>query len=323
MKLKAFILLLIVLPVTVISAQKKEDYKPYTIQSTYNKLKKKYPNVSPIQPLISNKIKLKENRVYKKVNQTKLKLDLYLPKSNIKNQRFPLVFLIHGGGWLTGQKENQRVMAQHLALHGYIAVTASYRLGLEAPYPAAVIDLKDALVWLRQHAKKYKIHTGQISVLGTSAGGQLATLIGVTPNTKLYEPDRFVSEDVQAIINIDGIVSFIHPEAHQEGAMASIWLNGTRESNWKNWKEASPLEYVNENAPPMLFINSSQDRFHAGRDDLISILKNHDIYNEVHTLEDSPHSFWLLHPWFEPTLKITVNFLNKLFYPYKKEMKIE
>ena len=105
--------------------------------------------------------------------------------------------------------------------------------------------------------------------------------------------------------------------------MASIWLNGTRESNWKNWKEASPLEYVNENAPPMLFINSSQDRFHAGRDDLISILKNHDIYNEVHTLEDSPHSFWLLHPWFEPTLKITVNFLNKLFYPYKKEIEIE
>ncbi|WP_242092888.1 alpha/beta hydrolase [Aestuariivivens sediminicola] len=315
MKLKAFILLLIVLPITVISAQKKENYKPYTIQSTYNKLKKKFPNVSPIQPLVSNKIKIKENRVYKKVNQTKLRLDLYLPKSNIKNQRFPLVLLIHGGGWLTGQKENQRVMAQHLALHGYIAVTASYRLGLEAPYPAAVIDLKDALVWLRQHAKKYKIHTGQISVLGTSAGGQLATLIGVTPNSERFEPDTSVSEVVQAIINIDGIVSFIHPEAYQEGAMASIWLNGTRESNWKNWKEASPLEYVNENAPPMLFINSSQDRFHAGRDDLISILKNHDIYNEVHTLEDSPHSFWLLHPWFEPTLKITVNFLNKLFYP--------
>ncbi|WP_242082402.1 alpha/beta hydrolase [Aestuariivivens sediminis] len=315
--LTAIILLIFIFSVEIY-AQKKEDYQPYTIENTYKKLKKKYPNISPIQPLSSNKFRCRTNVIYKKADHGKLKLDIYIPKSHDKKQTFSTVLLIHGGGWLTGHRENQRIMAQHLALQGYIGVTASYRLGFEAPYPAAVIDLKDAIVWLRTHAKKYKINPDQIAVLGASAGGQLATLIGVTANASLYEPDRFVSDQVQAIVNIDGIVSFIHPEAAAESkpgktSMAGIWLNGEKEENFKTWKEASPLEYVNDNTPPILFINSSQPRFHAGRDAMIAILNEHHIYNETHTLENSPHSFWLMHPWFEPTLNFTVQFLDKLF----------
>ena len=72
------------------------------------------------------------------------------------------------------------------------------------------------------------------------------------------------------------------------------------------------MEYVNENTPPTLFINSAQPRFHAGRDDMVAILNKYNIYNEIHTIPDSPHSFWLMHPWFEMTLDYTVNFLNKV-----------
>lgn len=293
-------------------SQEKKTFKPYTIESTYQKLKKHYDFITPIQPLVSNKIVAKENITYKKTKKEKLKLDIYLPNDKTK-KTYPAVLLIHGGGWLTGQKENERIMAQHLALNGYVAVTASYRLGLVAPYPAAVMDLKDAIRWMRKHAKKYYINPTKFAVLGASAGGQLATLIGVTPNSAIYGTDKTVSNEVQAIVNIDGITSFIHPEADAEGEMASIWLNGSRQENWKNWKEASPLEYVNKNTPPTLFINSAQQRFHAGRDDMIAILNKYNIYNEVHTIADTPHSFWLMHPWFETTLSYTVTFLNRVF----------
>lgn len=309
---KIFCLTILLFFILIASSQEKHsEFKPYNIETTYQKLKKKYPNTSPIQPLISNKIKAKENIVYKSLSGTKLKVDIYSPKDKSHNN-YPAVLLIHGGGWLTGSKENQRVMAQHLALNGYVAVSVEYRLGLEAPYPAGVIDLKDAIKWLRKKAKKHQINPDKIAVLGASAGGQLATLIGVTPNSSIYGFDQAVSDEVQAIINIDGIVSFIHPEASAEGKMASIWLDGSRQTNWKNWKEASSLEYVNGSTPPILFINSSQARFHAGRDDMITILNQHHIYNEVHTIEDSPHSFWLVHPWFETTLNFTVKFLNKI-----------
>ncbi|MCR8666792.1 alpha/beta hydrolase [Aestuariibaculum sp. M13] len=298
-------------------AQKKEDYKPYTIENTVVKLKKDYPDITPITPLISNDVVYCENVTYKKTETSKLKLDVYRPKSNNKKEIYPAVLLIHGGGWLVGSKENQRIMGQHLALNGYVGIPVSYRLGFEAPYPAAVNDLKDAIIWVKKHAKKYHINPDKIVVLGTSAGAQLATLIGVTPNTSLYHSNSKISNEVKAIVNIDGVVSFIHPEAAAESkpgkqSMAGIWLNGEKDENFNLWKEASPLEYIGKNTPPTLFINSSHPRFHAGRDDMLHILNQHNIYNETHTLSGSPHSFWLVNPWFETTLNHTVNFLNKV-----------
>ncbi len=293
-------------------SQEKKTFKPYTIEGTYKKLRKHYDFITPIQPLVSDKIVAKENITYKKIKKEKLKLDIYLPNDKTR-KAYPAVLLIHGGGWLTGQKENERIMAQHLALNGYVTVTVSYRLGLIAPYPAAVIDLKDAIRWMRKHAKKYNIDPSKLAVLGASAGGQLATLIGVTPNSAIYGKNKTVSDEAQAIVNIDGIVSFIHPEANAEGKMASIWLNGSKQENWKNWKEASPLEYINKSTPPTLFINSAQPRFHAGRDDMIAILNKYNIYNEVYTIPSTPHSFWLMHPWFETTLGYTVKFLDRVF----------
>lgn len=306
-----YLLFLISIGNHMLSQEKQTEFKPYTIETTYQKLKKEYPFISPIQPLVTPKIKAKENIIYKRINSTKLELDVYSP-NNKSRQTHPAVLLIHGGGWLTGTKANQRIMAQHLALNGYVAVTASYRLGLESPYPAAVIDLKDAIRWMRKNAKKHQINPDKIAVLGASAGGQLATLIGVTPNSTIYGFNSDVSDAVQAIVNIDGIVSFIHPEASSEGKMASIWLNGSKEDNFNNWRDASPLEYLNDSTPSILFINSSQPRFHAGRNDMITILNSYKTYNEQHTIPDSPHSFWLVHPWFEITLTYTINFLDKI-----------
>ncbi|MDC6365925.1 MULTISPECIES: alpha/beta hydrolase [Flavobacteriaceae] len=283
--------------------------QPYSIVTTYKKLKKDFPFVKMIEPLESDKIISYPNIAYKSSEKGDLVGDIYMPRMP-KKLRMTAILLVHGGGWLTGSKENQTVMAQHLAEHGYVAMTINYTLGHEEPYPSAVIDLKDAVRWLRAHAETYHIDSKRIVILGTSAGAQLATLVGVTPNSKVYGFDPNISDEVQAIINIDGIVSFVHPEAHQEGKSASIWLNGTRETNPKNWKEASPLQYVDSNAPPILFINSSRKRFHAGRDDMIQILNEKGIYNQVHTLKDSPHSFWLLHPWFEPTLNYILDFLD-------------
>uniref|UniRef100_UPI004048B3A0 alpha/beta hydrolase fold domain-containing protein n=1 Tax=Mariniflexile sp. TaxID=1979402 RepID=UPI004048B3A0 len=310
-------LILVVIAGNHIHSQEKPTFPPYTIELTYQKLKKDYPFITPIQPLISKNICYKENIVYKKIGNRKLKVDVYIPK-NKTSKTFPAVLLIHGGGWLTGSKENERVIAQHLAENGYVAISVEYRLGFEAPYPAGIIDIKDAIRWMRKKSKKYRINPDKIAVLGASSGAQMATLIGVTPNSSIYENDTSISDEVQAIINVDGIVSFIHPEAGEEGTMAAIWLGGSREESWKNWKEASPLEYVNENTPPILFINSAQSRFHAGRDDMIAILNKYSIYNEVYTIPDTPHSFWLMHPWFEMTLNHTVNFLNKVLKDEKE-----
>jgi len=293
-------------------AQDKHEIKPYTIETTYEKWKKDFPFVRPVEPIASERILAKENVVYKSVDGKELKADVYIP-NNAKDRKYPAVLLIHGGGWLTGSKENERVMAQHLALYGYVGITASYRLGTEAEYPAAVLDLKAAAKWMRRNADSLQIDPNKIAVLGASAGAQLATLLGVTPDSETYQTgDAKISDKFQAIINLDGVVSFVHPEA-QEGWMAGTWFGGSKSEKPELWKEASPLEYVDEQTPPTLFINSSYPRFHAGRDDMISLMSKNNIYSEVHTLENSPHSFWLLHPWFQQTLNLSLNFLDKIF----------
>ncbi|PTB97308.1 esterase [Marivirga lumbricoides] len=285
----------------------------YNIRSAYLKIKKNHPHVTPIQPLKLGGIQVEKEVVYADIGRD-LTLDIFYPKRS-SEKGYPGVLLIYGGGWSSGEKANQIPMAQKLAAAGYVAVVADYRLSPEAQYPAAMHDLKAAIRWMRTNSEKYSLNQAKIAVLGCSAGAQLATLLGTTGDLEKWEGSIGVTDQttsVQAIINIDGIVSFIHPEASSEGEYAAKWLGGYKDEVPEVWQEASPLEYVNGNTPPTLFINSSQPRFHAGRDDMVKLLDKYHIYSEVHTLEDSPHSFWLVHPWFEPTYEFTVKFLDKV-----------
>jgi len=259
-------------------------------------------------------VKSKENVVYSTTGNRELLADVFYPAKKTK-KGYPMVIMIFAGGWKSGDKSQNVPIAQQLAAKGYVAVTIEYRLLPEAPYPAAVHDVKEAIRWLRANAPKYNADESRIATLGMSAGGQLATLAGTTNGIKKFEGktgNTKHSSDVQAIVNIDGILAFKHPES-VEGKVAGEWLGGMYEEKPENWIEAAPLTHAGKNTPPILFINSSIPRFHAGRDDMIKILNGFGIYSEVHTLADTPHPFWFFHPWFEPTINYTVKFLDKVF----------
>ena len=289
----------------------------YSIHSSFIKISKKYPQVKPIWEKMPKQVKAFRNLVYLELqNGRKLHLDVFQPQK-VKHNKCPVVLMIHGGGWIHGSKENLIPMAQQLAKNGFVAMTVEYRLGGESPYPAAVYDLKTAVRWIRANAKTYHIDTNKIAVYGCSAGAHLATLLGTTNlQTHFDEHQDYAnySAQVHAILNIDGIVSFTHPEAKPEwtGRSANAWLGDFNE-HVNRWQAASPLKYVDENTPPTLFVNSSQPRFHAGRDDFIAILNQHNTYHKTYTFDDAPHAFWLLDPWFEPTLKYSIRFLKKVF----------
>lgn len=288
----------------------------YTIASAYKQVKERYPDVVPVRNNLPESVQLSPNVVYAELEGgRKLHLDLFQPKT--RSKKLPAVLIIHGGGWRAGSKENMVPMAEQLAAKGYVTATVEYRLSGEAPYPAAVHDLKAAVRWLRANAETYGIDTSKIAAYGCSAGAHLATLLGTTNESTLFDKHRgnaAYSTKVQAILNIDGIASFIHPEAKPEwtGPSATAWLD-KYEENYERWKEASPLEYAGKHTPPTLFVNSSYPRFHAGRDDLIAILNQFGTYNEIHTFGGSPHGFWLYEPWFEPTLNLVNSFLKKVF----------
>ena len=284
----------------------------FTIHGTFIKEQKKRPYITIAAPSASKTVLIKKDIVFRKIKERELSLDVYFPKDTRKRKQ--AVLLIFGGGWRSGDKSQNEAMATELANRGFVAVSADYRLSLEAPYPAAVYDLKDAIKWMKVNAKTYGIDSNMIATLGVSAGGQLAALIGSTNGITYFEDNLSnfaATSTVNAVVDIDGILAFHHPES-AESAVAAQWLGGTYEQNPTNWKEASALEHVDKLAVPFLFINSSLPRFHAGRDDLIKKLNALHVYSEVHTMDDTPHPFWFFNPWFNPLMEYVDGFLKRI-----------
>jgi acetyl esterase/lipase len=293
----------------------------YTTYSAYMSSKKSNPNIKIVPEYHSKSIKEKRNITYCKLGDRKLLLDAFYPSSKSKSNG-AAIMIIHGGGWRSGNRAQHYPLAERLADLGYVCFTPEYRLSTEALYPTAVYDLKSALRWIHANAKKYNVDTSKIAVLGFSAGGQLAALLGVTVgNSKLEgsECNQTSSSSVKAIVDLDGTLSFVHPESGEgddskHTSSATYWFGYSKKENPKVWEEASPLSYVGKNTPPTLFINSSVERMHAGRTDFLKVLKENNIYSEVKTFSDAPHSFPLFDPWFQPTVKYTDDFLKKVFH---------
>ena len=177
-----------------------------------------------------------------------------------------------------------------------------------------IYDIKEAIQFIKFNANKFNIDRTKVAILGASSGAQMATLIGTTNNNSNFEINSNfkTTSTIQAIINLDGILAFKHPES-KEGKVASLWLGGTFEEKPAVWKEASALTHTNKNTPPILFINSQYERFHAGRDDMINILDKNKIYSQVETIINSPHTFWLFHPYFKETVNYITQFLDTTF----------
>jgi len=300
----------------------------FTLHSAYAKALKQYPHIKKVLPKLPVNVQAIEGIVYSTpVENRNLRLNLYRPKDDNK---YPVLLMIHGGGWSSGDLSMQIPMAQQIASHGYVAVPVEYRLSPEAPYPAAVHDLKTAIRWIRANADLYKIDTARIAISGCSAGGQLAMLVGMTNFQTEYEVlNEYVEfeSNVHAVVNIDGISDFSTDEweATKESLAkkkipASIkWLGGTYDDKREVWLSASPVYHITKDSAPVCFINSSIPRFHGGRDEAIKILSGYNIYTEVHTIDDTPHPFWLFHTWFDVAVNHTVSFLDKMLKMKKME----
>lgn len=292
----------------------------FTVSSAFIKARKTNPSITIARPAVPTTIQAKTNVTYCTIGSRALQLDVFYPKAKRK-KGYPAVLFIHGGGWRSGDRSQHIPMAQQLAARGYVTITAEYRLSTEALYPAAVHDLKAAIRWLRASAGQYPIDTTRIAVWGFSAGGQLATLVGTTNGDKALEgsvgsPSH--SSSVQAIVDVDGTLAFLHPESSDsqpsdKPTAAEYWFGASPTEKPALWQQAAALNHVTPQTPPIVFINSAIERMHAGREDMIKQLDAYYIYHETHTFLDSPHTFPLFNPWFEPTLNYTASFLDKVF----------
>lgn len=203
-----------------------------------------------------------------------LHLDLYLPRG--KAGRRPLVIYIHGGGWMAGHPRQSGAFANWpdvlalIASRGYVVASVEYRFSGEAPFPAAIQDVKAAIRWLRAHAAEYGIDPGRVLVWGGSAGGHLAALAGVSCGVASLNPTSEKNAQiapagpdgdcVQGVVSWYGIFDF-HAARPGSGNRTVKRFLGCADTGCTGAQlaGASPATYVKAGEPPMLLIVGSAD----------------------------------------------------------------
>lgn len=241
------------------------------------------------------------DRRYKNVGERDLHIDVFLPAAARVSRK--AVLLVHGGGWRAGNKSNFYSLANLLAQRGYAVFLPEFRLSPEAPYPAALIDINDAIIWAKAGAVEFGIDADQIAIGGESAGGNMAALVAFTSDRDLYKSKAGTDTRVSALIDVDGILDLTTPlalkfeNAAGDASMAAIWLGGSMEHAPERWREASPARHVGPRSPPTLVFASGEPRFTAGVDTVLASLRGNGIRCEHTTFEGTPHAFWLFDPY--------------------------
>jgi len=204
---------------------------------------------------------------YAVVDGKSLRLDLYLPDS-IPQAPAPLVIWVHGGGWRTGTKH--RTLAPTALGEEYAIACVEYRLTDVAIFPAQIHDVKAAVRWLRAHAIEYGFDPQRFGAWGSSAGGHLVALLGVSCGNPYLEGAvgdcLEVSSCVQAVCDFYGPTDF-SSLMEQRGVGAArrpmaedLLLGGAVEDLTKLAGLASPLTHVTGASPPFLIMHGSDDR---------------------------------------------------------------
>jgi acetyl esterase/lipase len=217
--------------------------------------------------LIPDTITVERDIVYVEAGDYPLTLDMAIPKGLSKPA--PVVVHIHGGGFQNGQKNTR--YALRYAKAGFIGVSINYRLSRVAPFPAAVHDCKAAIRWLRANAQKYHIDPDHIGVWGTSAGGNLAAILGTSagdPYLEGYGGNREYSSEVQAVVDHHGPTDFLKltrsSYRKQDGLLnspESRYLGGLFTLIPDQVRRANPVTYVDKNDPPTLIFHGEEDYF--------------------------------------------------------------
>jgi acetyl esterase/lipase len=229
---------------------------------------------------------------YARVGEHRLMLDLYRPAGAT---RPPVIVWVHGGAWRSGSRKEMPLTG--LVDRGYAIASVDYRLSPVARFPAQVHDIKAAIRYLRAKQEELNINASRLAVAGSSAGGHLASLVGVTNGHPELEgkvgSHRNQSSSVQAIISLYGMsnLTTILNQSTPHGLRVRVpalrlLLGGLPEDQPRLARLASPVFHVDAQDPPLLL-------FHGDHDPQAPIAQSHELEERYRSVR-RPCRFFVL-----------------------------
>ena len=194
------------------------------------------------------------------------KLDLCQPKG-VAGER-PAVILIHGGGWISGDKQEFDGLCLMLARHGFVAATVRYRLAVSSVattyWPAQIVDVQLAVRWLRMLAPSLRVDPQRVCAWGDSAGGHLAVYLGTHQTT--HEGDVAASQMLNMSPHVSCVVDEFGPvdltesrDAPLAGDLLTLFGGTSYEQNPALYRDFSPTFAVTDQSAPTLIVQGNRD----------------------------------------------------------------
>jgi len=201
----------------------------------------------------------KLNEVYSEINGWKGREDIYYNPTAATPT--PVLFNIHGGAWKKGVKEAQGGFDMYFK-QGFAVVNIEYRLSVQATAPAAVEDVRAAMLYVVKHAKELNINPKKIVVAGSSAGAHLALMAGLLQNDNRFDGayKKVKKYTIVAIIDRSGITD-VWDWAYGKNLTspsAKLWL-GDKKDDEAFARTVSPIYYVKKTSPPTYIVHGDAD----------------------------------------------------------------
>lgn len=224
--------------------------------------------------------------VYKEIDGWEGRLDIYYPKDT--SELRPLVINIHGGGWNHGVKESQRGFGSFFK-RDFVVANVEYRLESQAKAPAAIEDVRCALIYLLNRKGYFGINPNTVVMMGGSAGGHLALMAGLLQDDRRFDADCSYPDEIKiaAIIDKYGVTDL---EPVREWGSARKWL-GEQVDDLEFVRSVSPINYVNPVSPAVFISHGNADPIvpYSQSVQLFEKLQNANVRSEFITVEKGLH----------------------------------
>ncbi|HEY4195992.1 MAG TPA: alpha/beta hydrolase, partial [Mucilaginibacter sp.] len=226
-------------------------------------------------------------------------LDIYLPSST--KSSYPVVVWVHGGAWKTNDKyADMSYMVNSLKGFidsGYAVASIDYRWSTTAIFPAQIQDCNQAVEFLYQNAAKYKLDKNRIALIGFSAGGHLASLLGLSNDNEVkdfYPAGKKPHFKIKLVLDFYGPADFPAmkgTDATDPKSAVSLLLGGLVADRGQLAKEASPVTYIDKNDPPFLIVQGEKDESVNPQQSiaLSQKLKEAGVKNDIIIVPGAPH----------------------------------